>query len=174
MSTISVALIRNHCSEHRLRQFIHQYEIKQQPLSMGLLSWVHLYQNQFICIVHHNLSLEAVSERCVRGVHKTRHIWEWVVHKEEKTEKRAQTVKLLVISSAGKVTYHKSNGVNERSAPNQIVYLNHLGNIQQLIKHPVLRPQFHILSCTALTQAEALQITMRDVIVPNVSSQMCH
>lgn len=88
--------------------------------------------------------------------------------------KRAQTVKLLPISYPGKVTYRKSNRVNERSSANQIAYLNHLGNIQQLIKHPVLRPQFHILSCTALTQAQVLQITMRDVIIANVSSQMYH
>lgn len=54
---ISVALIRNHCSEKQPRHFIHQYEIKQQPLRMGLLSWVHLYWNQFICNVHGNLAL---------------------------------------------------------------------------------------------------------------------
>lgn len=94
--------------------------------------------------------------------------------KRGKDRKRAQTVKLLLISSPGKVTYRKSNRVNERSSANQIAYLNHLGNIQQLIKHPVLRPQFHILSCSALTQAHALQITMRDVIIANVSSQMYH
>lgn len=69
-------------------------------------------------------------------------------HKEKKERKWAQTVKLLPISSPATVTYRKSNRVNERSGANQIPYLNHPGNIQQLIKYPVLRPQFHILSCT--------------------------
>lgn len=182
MPAISVALIRNHCSERQLRQFIHQYEIKQQPLSMGLLSWVHLYWNQFICIVrcnHASRQHVGVPWKSVRGLHQARHIWEGEKEREGETQRRkererAQTVKLLPISSWGKVTYRKSNRVNERSSANQIAYLNHLGNIQQLIKHSVLRPQFHILSCTALTQAEALQITMRDVIIANVSSQMYH
>ena len=92
----------------------------------------------------------------------------------ERNRKRAQTVKLLPISSRGKVTYRKSKRVNERNSANQIAYLNHLGNIQQLIKHPVLRPQFHILSCKSLIPAEALQITMSGVIMVNVSSQMYH
>ncbi len=157
-------------------------------LSSSHLAWITIMSSFVLESIHlhrcrnHAFRLHVgVPEKCVRGVHKPRHIWEREIKREMQREtqrgkgrKRAQTVKLLPISSQGKVTYRKSNRVNERSSANQISYLNHLGNIQQLIKHPVLRPQFHILSCTSLTQAEALQITMRDVIVANVSSQMYH
>jgi len=63
-------------------------------------------------------------------------------HQEEKTE--SNNCEITTDFFPGKVTYRKSNTVNERSCANQTLYLNHLGNIQQLIKH-VLRPPFPIL-----------------------------
>lgn len=87
-----------------------------------------------------------VPERRLKAVHMTCHVWGWGVGRDLGTEgkrKKAQPVKLLPISSPGIVTYRKSKRVNERSDTNQIAYPNHLGNIQQLIKHPVLRPISH-------------------------------
>lgn len=92
VSTIRVALIRNHCSEHRLRQFIHQYEIKQQPLSMGLLSWVNLYWNQFICAVWPQSCHEA-ARRSAWGVCESIRlapIWEREREREVHQDKRRQ------------------------------------------------------------------------------------
>lgn len=135
---ISVNLIRNHCSEQQLRQFFHQYEIKQQPLTVGLQSQVYLYWNQFICIARCNHAIRLpvrVPEECLVGGF---NIYERVCgYQEGKTE--SPKCDLGSNFFPGKVTYHKSNRVNERSRANLIEYLYHLDNIQQLIKHPVLR-----------------------------------
>lgn len=149
-------------------------------LSSSHLAWD--YYHEFICIgINSFASFAAIMPRgctweSLRSVwvESIRPVISERARERERNRKRAQTVKLLPISSWGKVTYRKSRRVNERNSANQIAYFNHLGNIQRLIKHPVLRPQFHILSCKSLIPAEALQITMSGVIMVNVSSQMYH
>lgn len=106
-----------------------------------------------------------VRERNERSLYTACHIWEGgreageKKHKEERTEHKLwnyYTDSFPRRKRKKKKSLIANQTANERSSTNQIAYLNHLGNIQQLIKHPAPRPRFHILSWRTLTQAEAL------------------
>lgn len=147
---------------------------------MRLPSRVHLYWNQFICIVCRKCALGLARGESPRGAGEEREESIYGLsylrrrEGEKNTKRRGQSTNCEItipIPSRGekKKSLIANQTANERSSANQIAYLNHLGNIQQLIKHPARRPRFHILSWRTVTQAEALSLTMRDVTVANVS-----
>lgn len=137
------------------------------------LSSSHLAQNyyyDFICVGI--IPLHRLVQSCLWAVcgcpwevHKWSHVW--AAKGQKGRRDGAQSVKLALISSSGKVTYRKSNGKWKQhrksnclsSPPWQYPAAN---------KTTTPRPQFHFLSW-ALTRAETLQMTTRDVAVANVS-----
>lgn len=140
---------------------------------MRLPSRVHLYWNQFICIVCRKRALGLARGESPRGAGEEREesIYGLSYPRgreggsgKKNTKRRGQSTNCEItipIPSRGAKEKKKRSLIanqtaNERSSANQIAYLNHLGNIQQLIKHPAPRPRFHILSWRTVTQAEAL------------------